>query len=187
MIDIRPEDLRDHESLATEKMQVTMAEEALKTANAAHAEALKQVSTEWDSAKATAAASGDVLAGAERHAAAVMRANFAARIVTERERDLAEARAAFAEKEKLSWIPVLRKGREIRRAAAKAYVAAEQAKAEADALALQGTRLLAAAHSGGLRHFDLNAAGRGARSEAAEEAFLTAESAAAEAFFGRAI
>jgi antirestriction protein ArdC len=176
MIPINPDSLRDHEVLAASEARVEAAEGSLKQAEAAHEAAVKEVSAEWDSARTTAAASvEEAMAGAERHAAAVCRANFAARIVGECEKRLGEAKADYESKEAISWHPVLQKGKEIRLQAAAAADRAREALAEAQQLYEQGAGLILAARSHGLaQRIEQSGLFGAVKSEADEKAFWKA-------------
>jgi len=176
MIEINPDNLRDQEVLAAAKARVEAAEDSLKEARAAHESAVKEVSAEWDSARTTAAASvGEAMAGAERHAAAVSRANFAARIVGECEKLLEQAKADYESKEAISWHPVLRKGKEIRLQAAAAADRAREALAEAQQIYEQGTALILTARSHGLaQRIEQSGLFGAVKSEADERAFWKA-------------
>jgi hypothetical protein len=187
MIQISHTNLVDHEMIRASQARLDDATAKFENAKTAVTEADRAVSAAWDASVAQIATGGDALAGAEAHAAAVARRDFELRLADEYQKNV----AVEQENHRLAKIkahePVLRKGRELRLAAAKAFDLAERAKADADALAQQGSGLLAVAHSAGLRHFHLNEAGRGARSEATESQFLEAEATGAKAFWGREI
>jgi predicted phage tail protein len=184
MIEIPPKSLVDHAAIEAAQARLNDAAAKLEAAKASVISANADVSRAWDESVKQMAGGGDAMAGAEAHAAAVARREFAANLVDAAEKNLAGEREIFERARIMGHVPLLKKGRELRLAAARAHDAAQRAAAEADALAAQGARLLAAAHSAGLRHFSLIGMSRGAQSEAAELEFLTAEAGAAKAFWG---
>jgi hypothetical protein len=187
MIEFNPNELIDHDAIAAAQARLTDATQKLASAKAAVVAGSADVAEKWAESVRQVAAGGDVMAGAEAHGAAVNRRDFAAGMVDVAEKILAEEQEKFVRARILAHVPVLRKGRELRLAAATAHDAAKAALGAADALAMQGTRLLAAAHAGGLRHFNPGEAGRSARSEAAEKEYIAAEADAALAFWGELI
>jgi hypothetical protein len=187
MIDISPTSLVDREIIAAAQARLDDATAKFSNARAAVKTAETDVARCWDESVRQIAAGGDAMAGHAAHAEAVQRRDFAVKLLDAFEKNLALEHENFRLEKIRAHEPVLKKGRELRLAAAKAHDTAERAKAEADALARQGSDLLAVAHANGLRHFNLNEAGRGARSEANETVFLEAEAIGARAFWGREI
>jgi len=184
MLEFNAQSLIDHDALRDAIARLDDFKQRLMNATAAVRTAKGEVSRTWDSSVAAMAAGGDAMAGAEDHGAAVRRCEFAEKMVAVAEKNLAEEQERFERARILAHVPVLKKGRELRLASAKAYDELQRRKTEVDALAQHGSKLMAAAQAAGLKHFNPASAGRGARSEAEETEFLAAEAAGARAFWG---
>ncbi len=187
MIEIGPHTLIDKDVIAAAQARLDDARRKFENAKTSVEAASAEVSRAWDASVAQIASGGDAMAGAEAHAAAVARRDFAVRLVDEYEKNLASEQENFRLERIRAHEPLLRKGRELRLAAAAARDIAEKALAEANALANQGAALCAAAHNAGLRHFPLNAMPRGAAAVEAENAFWDGEDTGAREFWGRSI
>jgi hypothetical protein len=187
MIDIPPTSLIDHGMIAAAQSRLDDAKAKLENAKGAVKAADGEVARKWDESVSQIASGGDAMAGAQAHAAAVARRDFAVRLVDEFERNHAVEQENFRLERIRAYESVLKKGRELRLAAAAARDIAEKALAEANAVAGQGAALVAAAHNAGLRHFALNQMPRGAASIEAEEAFWDGEDTGAREFWGRSI
>ena len=187
MIEIGPHTLIDKDVIAAAQARLDDARRKFENAKTSVEAASAEVSRAWDASVAQIASGGDAMAGAEAHAAAVARRDFAVRLVDQFQKNLAVEQETFRLERIRAHEPVLKKGRELRLAAAAAREIAEKAAAEANAVAHQGAALVAAAHNAGLRHFSLNAMPRGAATTEAEEAFWSTEADGARAFWGREI
>lgn len=184
MIQIDPRNLIDNAAIEAAQARLDDAVNKLEAAKAAVQSASADVSAKWDASVAAVAAGSDALEGAEAHGAAVQRRDFAVQMVAVAETNLAEAREKFEKAKTLAHIPVLRKGRELRLAAAQAHDASKRAADAADALAAQGARLMGVAHAAGLRHFNMIDMPRRAVSETEESVFLEHEATRAKNFWG---
>jgi hypothetical protein len=187
MIDISPKSLIDSEAILAAQARVDAAASKLSNARAAVKTAETDVARCWDESVRQIAAGGDAMAGHAAHAEAVQRRDFAVKLVDAFEKNFALERENFRLEKIRAHEPLLRKGRELRLAAAAAREIAEKALAEANGVAGQGAALVAAAHNAGLRHFSLAAMPRGAATTEAEEAFWSTEADGARAFWGREI
>jgi hypothetical protein len=179
MIEIGPQSLIDKDVIAAAQARLDGARQKVENAKAAVKAADSEVSKSWDQSVAQIAGGGDAMAGHAAHAEAVQRRDFEKNLALEQENFRIERIRAHE--------PLLRKGRELRLAAAAAREIAEKALAEANGVAGQGAALVAAAHNAGLRHFSLAAMPRGAATTEAEEAFWSTEADGARAFWGREI
>jgi len=187
MTDISAHTLIDREVIAAAQARLDDAKAKLENAKAAAKSAEVDVSRAWDASVAQIAAGGDAMAGHAAHAEAVQRRDFAVKLVSEFERNLAVEQESFRVEHIRAHEPVLRKGRELRLAAAKAHDDAKRIADDANTLAQQGNQLIAAAHGAGLRHFHLNELGRTAQSLKNEEFFWQTETEGAKAFWGRSV
>jgi hypothetical protein len=187
MIEIGPQSLIDKDVIAAAQARLDGARQKVENAKAAVKAADSEVSKSWDQSVAQIAGGGDAMAGHAAHAEAVQRRDFAVKLLDAFEKNLALEQENFRIERIRAHEPLLRKGRELRLAAAAAREIAEKALAEANGVAGQGAALVAAAHNAGLRHFSLAAMPRGAATTEAEEAFWSTEADGARAFWGREI
>jgi len=187
MIDISPTGLIDKEMIQAAQARLDDAAAKLASAKAAVKTVEAEVSKTWDESVAQIAAGGDALAGHTAHAEAVQRRDFAVKLVAEFEKNLAGEQEIFRLAKIAAHEPLLKKARELKMSAARAFDQAHAAIREADGLAQQANGLIATAHAAGLRHFFLNEIGRGARSLKDENFFWQTEDEGARAFWGRSI
>ncbi len=182
-----PHSLIDHAAIATAQLAVDEAATQLRNAQAADSKNDAAIAAAWAASVAKIASGGDPLSDAADHAAAVQRKDFSSRLLGEFEKHHEKMKQEYNRVRTMAHVPLLHRGREMRLEAAKFLDAAKRSEASANEMAAAGSRLIAQAHATGLRHVELAALGRGAKTPEHEAAFWEQADEKSREFWGEVL